>query len=68
LVFTERVVLVDGLIRDTLTPGTTDPLGSVITPEISPAVDWAKSFEANNTKARNSRDTRISESSQKTQL
>jgi hypothetical protein len=58
--FTERVVFVDGLIRETLTPGTTDPLGSVTTPEISPAVDWAKSLDANNRKARaNSREARI---------
>ena len=60
LVFTERVVFVEGLVKETLTPGTTDPLGSVTTPEISPAVDWAKTLEANSRKATvNSRDKRI---------
>ncbi len=60
LVFTERVVLVEGLVKETLTPGTTDPLGSVTTPEISPAVDWARMVEADSRKTKaNNRDTRI---------
>jgi hypothetical protein len=45
-------VLVEGLISETLTPGTIDPLGSLITPEISPAVDWAKAVEVDNRKTK----------------